>query len=117
VSARTQGDMAFTWSDWQRGIEPWRFNLPSSMSEQPDELVHTVFDRTLVRAGETASMKHLLRVQTGGGFALPQERCACRRAAALRCRRSARTSSSLPMWAVARSTGSRWRGNARPRAG
>ncbi|MGB7421054.1 MAG: MG2 domain-containing protein [Comamonas sp.] len=74
VSARTQGDMAFTWSDWQRGIEPWRFNLPSSMSGQPDELVHTVFDRTLVRAGETVSMKHLLRAQTGRGFALPQER-------------------------------------------
>ena len=35
VSARAkdaQGvdDLAFTWSDWQRGIEPWRFNVPTS---------------------------------------------------------------------------------------
>ena len=74
VSARTKDDMAFTWSDWQRGIEPWRFNLPVSLSPQPDEAAHTVFDRTLVRAGETVSMKHFLRLQTGAGFALPEER-------------------------------------------
>ncbi|MEB2347281.1 MAG: MG2 domain-containing protein [Comamonadaceae bacterium] len=74
VSARADGDLAFTWSDWQRGIEPWRFNLPTSDDARPDEVAHTVFDRTLVRAGETVAMKHVLRVQTGAGFALPQAR-------------------------------------------
>ena len=29
-------DLGFTWSDWHRGIEPWRFNLPAS--REPDEL-------------------------------------------------------------------------------
>ncbi len=77
VSARAQGadgvpDMAFTWSDWQRGIEPWRFNVPTSSSPQPDEVAHTLFDRTLVRAGETVSMKHLLRSETRQGFGLPK---------------------------------------------
>ncbi len=77
VSARAKGadgvpDMAFTWSDWQRGIEPWRFNVPTSSSPQPDEVAHTIFDRTLVRAGETVSMKHLLRSETGRGFGLPE---------------------------------------------
>ncbi|GAA6121892.1 MG2 domain-containing protein [Acidovorax sp. FG27] len=77
VSARATGadgapDMAFTWSDCQRGIEPWRFNVPTSSEPQPDEIAHTVFDRTLLRAGETVSMKHLLRVQNRSGFALPQ---------------------------------------------
>ncbi|BDT68750.1 hypothetical protein os1_29370 [Comamonadaceae bacterium OS-1] len=74
VSARsTQGgveDMAFTWSDWNRGIEPWRFNLPTSRSAEPDERAHTVFDRMLLRAGETVSMKHLLRTETRKGFGL-----------------------------------------------
>lgn len=74
VSARAQDDMAFTWSDWQRGIEPWRFNVPTSSEPRPDEVAHTVFDRTLLRAGETVSMKHLLRAQNSRGFALPEAR-------------------------------------------
>jgi uncharacterized protein YfaS (alpha-2-macroglobulin family) len=63
--------MAFTWSDWQRGIEPWRFNVPTSQDPAPDQRAHTVFDRTLLRAGETVSMKHLLRLETSQGFGLP----------------------------------------------
>ena len=76
VSARAQNqgveDMAFTWSSWQRGIEPWRFNVPTSSEPGPDVLAHTVFDRTLLRAGETVSMKHILRTLTGGGFGVPK---------------------------------------------
>ncbi len=63
-------DLAFTWSDWQRGIEPWRFNFPTSLEAEPDRVGHTVFDRTLLRAGETVSMKHLFRSLTGSGFGL-----------------------------------------------
>ncbi len=70
----TVDDMAFTWSDWNRGIEPWRFNLPTSQTVQPDERAHTIFDRTLFRAGETVSMKHILRTETSQGFGLaPQQ--------------------------------------------
>ncbi|MBK9443158.1 MAG: alpha-2-macroglobulin [Comamonadaceae bacterium] len=76
VSARAQQagaqDLAFTWSDWNRGIEPWRFNLPTSQEARPDERAHTIFDRTLLRAGETVSMKHLLRSETAQGFGLTQ---------------------------------------------
>ncbi len=75
VSARAQlggqNDMAFAWSDWTRGIESWRFNLPTSADPRPDQRAHTVFDRTLLRAGETVSMKHLLRAETGQGLELP----------------------------------------------
>ena len=63
-------DMAFTWSDWNRGIEPWRFNVPTNMEPRPDQRAHTIFDRTLLRAGETVSMKHILRSETSQGFAL-----------------------------------------------
>nr|WP_295770441.1 MG2 domain-containing protein [Rhodoferax sp.] len=66
----TVNDMAFTWSDWNRGIEPWRFNLPTSREVRPDERAHTIFDRTLLRVGETVSMKHILRTETSQGFGL-----------------------------------------------
>lgn len=78
VSARAKDatgveDLAFTWTDWQRGIEPWRFNVPTSLEAEPDRIAHTVFDRTLLRAGETVSMKHLIRTQTRNGFGLPAD--------------------------------------------
>jgi hypothetical protein len=76
VSARArdqQGveDLAFTFSDWQRGIEPWRFDVPTSSALQPDRRYHTILDRTLLRAGETVSMKHIARSETREGFGLP----------------------------------------------
>ena len=79
VSARAKDDkgvedLAFTWSDWQRGIEPWRFNVPTNLQPEPDRVAHTIFDRTLLRAGETVSMKHLIRTQTSKGFSLPENR-------------------------------------------
>ncbi len=78
VSARAQDggieDMAFTWSDWHRGIEPWRFNVPTSRDARPDDRAHTVFDRTLLRAGDTVSMTHLIRSETGQGFGVPPTR-------------------------------------------
>ncbi|WP_322102745.1 alpha-2-macroglobulin family protein [Paraburkholderia sp. J41] len=78
VSARindlkTGPDMAFVRSDWDRGIEAWRFNVPTDTSREPTILAHTVFDRTLLRAGETVSMKHFIRAQTMHGFAFPQQ--------------------------------------------
>ena len=79
VSARAKDDkgvedLAFTWSDWQRGIEPWRFNVPTNLQPEPDRIAHTIFDRTLLRAGETVSMKSLIRTQTSKGFGLPENR-------------------------------------------
>ena len=65
-------DLAFTWSNWQRGIEPWRFNVSTSSEAAFDTVAHTILDRTLLRAGETVSMKHVMRDLTLGGFALPK---------------------------------------------
>jgi len=77
VSARiddpkTGHDMAFVRSDWNRGIEAWRFNVPTDTSIQQTVRAHTVFDRTLLRAGETVSMKHMIRVETMNGLAFPK---------------------------------------------
>jgi hypothetical protein len=69
VFARKGEDLTFVHSSWDRGIESWRFNLPyDSFREQ--SIAHTVFDRTLVRAGETVHMKHFIRNHTMKGFAL-----------------------------------------------
>ena len=81
VSARkadAQGkvDMAFVWSSWTQGIESWRFHLGSHASRHGDEgegqlpRWHTVFDRTLLRAGQTLSMKHLARTEQLVGLSL-----------------------------------------------
>lgn len=77
VSARhtdAQGvtDLAFVFGSWQQGIEPWRFNLPVAQGPEPDLRVHSVLDRSLLRAGETVSMKHFVRVETSTGLAMPK---------------------------------------------
>lgn len=64
-------DMAFTLSTWNRGIESWRFSYPTSRNPNPSTIATTVFDRTLLRAGETVSMKHFIRNLTLTGFTLP----------------------------------------------
>jgi len=68
VFARSGPDMAFVHSSWNRGIEPWRFSIST---EYDNSLVaaHTVLDRSLLRAGETVHMKHVLRRHVTGGFA------------------------------------------------
>ena len=71
VSARTADDFAYAFSNWGEGISPWRFNVPTGSWDGP-YLAHAVLDRSLVRAGETVSMKLFVREQTGAGFALPR---------------------------------------------
>lgn len=75
VSARSGGDFTFTLSTWQKGIEPWRFQLPQGSLDDDTRIVATVFDRTLLRAGETVHMKHFLRRRVGeSGLALVSTR-------------------------------------------
>ncbi|MFL6719734.1 MAG: alpha-2-macroglobulin family protein, partial [Burkholderiaceae bacterium] len=79
VSARApdrkgRPDMAFALTSWNDGIEPFRFELPVDTDTAATMRAHTVFDRTLFRAGQTVSMKHLMRVETGKGLALPPAR-------------------------------------------
>lgn len=69
VSARSGEDMTFMFSSWNDGITPWRFNLPTGNWETPN-LLATVFDRTLFRAGETVHMKHYARRHERAGFGI-----------------------------------------------
>lgn len=71
--AAGKADVAFVMSNWNTGIEAWRFNVPTDQDRDPTQRVHTVFDRTLFRAGETVSMKHVFRQETQQGLALPTD--------------------------------------------
>ncbi len=67
ISARKAGDFAFDLTSWGEGIRPFDFDLPYGW-EAKSEIVHTVFDRALVRQGETINMKHIVRRPVAGGF-------------------------------------------------
>lgn len=67
ASARVGDDVGLVFSDWNEGISRWRFNLRSDGWNGPF-IATTVFDRTLLRAGETVSMKHYYRRHTMKGF-------------------------------------------------
>jgi uncharacterized protein YfaS (alpha-2-macroglobulin family) len=69
ITAKTSDDMTFVHSSWDNGIEPWRYNLPSA-SEQGSIIADTIFDRSLLRAGETVHMKHIIREHTMSGFSM-----------------------------------------------
>jgi len=69
VTAQSGDDFSFVHSSWKNGLESWRFHLPTDYSSNP-YLAHTVFDRTLLRAGETVHMKHFARTETLDGFGL-----------------------------------------------
>jgi uncharacterized protein YfaS (alpha-2-macroglobulin family) len=73
VFARTNDDMTFVRSAWNNGIESWRFNLPHAEYRGP-VIGHTILDRSLLRAGETVSMKHIIRKHTMNGFAQMTEK-------------------------------------------
>ncbi len=67
VSARSGGDFSFTMTEWNDGIAPYDFDLPFGWNED-NNIIHTVFDRTLVKQGETINMKHIQRKPVSNGF-------------------------------------------------
>ena len=73
VTARSGEDMSFVVSGWNKGITPYDFQLTVG-NQRLTKLAHTVFDRSLFRAGETVSMKLFLRKRTSEGFALYSEK-------------------------------------------
>jgi uncharacterized protein YfaS (alpha-2-macroglobulin family) len=70
ASARLNGDYSFVRSDWNEGIEPWRFGV-ETWGSTGDFKIHSILDRSLFRLGQTVSLKHIARSRTSRGFALP----------------------------------------------
>jgi len=67
ATAKLGDDAGFVFSDWNEGIAPWRFNLETGAWDGP-YIATTVFDRTLLRAGETVHMKHVFRRHSERGL-------------------------------------------------
>jgi len=67
VSARKGDDMSFVLTSWGEGIQPTDFDLPYGW-QAPQPIFHTIFDRTLLRAGETVHMTHVYRWPAPTGF-------------------------------------------------
>ncbi|MGA3086141.1 MAG: MG2 domain-containing protein [Thermodesulfobacteriota bacterium] len=75
VFAQKADDLTFIHSSWNQGIESWRFNIPGGLdADNPNLLTHTVFDRTLFRAGEEVHMKHFFRKRSMKGLFIPPEK-------------------------------------------
>lgn len=56
--AREGGDLGFVQSQWQRGIEGWRFDAINNFYAPPtDRVAHAVLARNLLRPGETMNAR------------------------------------------------------------
>ncbi len=71
ASARLGEDYSFVRSDWSEGIEPWRFGVATWGEQHGPQIFSTVFDRTLLRPGQTVSMKHIARERNSRGLGFP----------------------------------------------
>lgn len=65
-------DFSFTHSNWDRGIESWRYQLDSMYGNRASTLIgHAILDRTLFKPEETLSAKIILRKPQNKGLSLP----------------------------------------------
>jgi hypothetical protein len=62
--------MSFVLSSWHQGIKPWDFNLAMG-SLASTHIAHTVFDRMLLRAGETVCLQVPNKLVGGDELANP----------------------------------------------
>ena len=67
VSARKDDDLSFARSDWNEGIETWRFGLPED-GNSDTRIARSLLDRTLFRPGDHVHMKHILRDRRDTGL-------------------------------------------------
>lgn len=72
VTAEFDSDLGFVTSQWNEGIEPWRFGVSEWESEvgySPERVVgRSVLARTLLHRGETVHLKHILRQRSVKGY-------------------------------------------------
>lgn len=71
VMARAGGDLGIVLPGWSEGIESWRFNL-SGWQHSGSLIAHTILDRSLLRAGETLHMRHVVRETTLQSLGAPR---------------------------------------------
>lgn len=74
VIAEKDGDVAYTASNWNEGIQPWSFGMSVNLNERDPILRGSVFaDRGVYRLGEEVHFKAILRHNTPTGIRLLPE--------------------------------------------
>ena len=69
VTVEKDGDLAFTSSQYNDGLEPYRFDVSYDWNPEPRTFAGSVFtDRGLYKAGETVHLKAILRQKTDGDW-------------------------------------------------
>ncbi|TGK84150.1 peptidase [Leptospira montravelensis] len=61
IFVQKNDDISFTSSTWDKGIESWRYQLPSATTGYSKEIKSIVLDRTLFKKGETVHLRHVRR--------------------------------------------------------
>ncbi len=85
IIAKSGKDRSFALSEWNNGIESWRYNFSADSyyggedtyygdsKMTGDYIAHTIFDRSLLRVGETVHMQHLVRATKLSGLSAPNK--------------------------------------------
>ncbi len=68
VFAQKGEDVSFTSTTWERGMETWRFQLPTVKYHPDDSIKSVILDRTLLRAGEKLHMQFVMREPSSKGL-------------------------------------------------
>ncbi len=72
VIVKKDGDVAFSSSQWNEGIEPWSFNISYEWNPQFESLEGELFtDRGLYKAGEGVNLKGIVRLRREGNWRIP----------------------------------------------
>lgn len=74
ILAQKGNDIAFTSSEWETGVYPYRFDIPYDWNPEPELMRGYIFsERGIYRAGETINLKGIIREQAISGWSLPQD--------------------------------------------
>jgi uncharacterized protein YfaS (alpha-2-macroglobulin family) len=68
--AKSGDDVSFVSSEWQDGIENYRFSVDQEYLDSVwgPSIAHTILDRMVAQPGDKIQMKHILRARASNGF-------------------------------------------------
>lgn len=74
--AQKGDDVSFVSSSWSKGIETYRYNVPTEYLSRTwgPIVMHTILDRMAAQPGEAIQMKHVLREHRENGFSMMNEK-------------------------------------------
>ncbi len=72
VIVKKGDEVAYTSSDWDNGIQMWRFNINQEWNPKPEKNEGVIFaDRGLYKAGESVFIKGIVRLRSESNWKVP----------------------------------------------